>query len=56
VDEDCRNDLRMFVLDQVRDDRRLHPLQAFDAADVAANENAVYDAASLAFAKRLGQH
>jgi hypothetical protein len=38
------------VLDQFRDNRRAHPLEASDATNVTANENAVDDTSSLVVA------
>jgi len=48
--KDCRDDLRVFVLDQFWDNRRAHLLEAFDATNVTANQNAVDDASSVVVA------
>ena len=36
-----RHDLRMLIAQQLRHRRRVHPLQALDARDIAALQNAV---------------
>ena len=56
MDHDGRDDLRVLVADQLRHRARTHPLQAFDAAGVAALQNAVDQRGGFVVAERLLQH
>jgi hypothetical protein len=49
-------DLRVLVADHVGHGARLHPLQAVQAAGVAAQQDAVDQAVGLVFAQGLGEH
>ena len=53
VHQDRGDDLRVLVAHQLGHRARLHPLQAFDAADVAALQDAVEQQVGLVLAERL---
>ena len=54
--DDGGDDLRVFVQNQLCHRRRIHPLQAFDAAGVAAHHDAVNQITRLVVTQRVGQH
>ena len=51
-----RDDLGVFVLDQVGDGRCVHPLQALDTRGFTCLQDARNQVGSLVVAQRLGQH
>ncbi len=51
-----RLDLRVLVADHVGDGARLHPLEAVQAAGVAAQQDAVDQAVGFVFAQGRGEH
>ncbi len=56
VHQDGRNDLRVFVLDQVGNRRGIHPLQAFDTGGLARLQDARDKVRCLVVTERLGQY
>jgi hypothetical protein len=56
VDQDRRDDLRVLVAQQLGDRSGVHPLEALDAGDVGALQDAVEQQGGLVFAERLAQH
>src|SRR6201996_1741639 len=56
VHQDRRDDLRVFVAQQLGHRAGVHPLERLDAGDVAALQDAVDQQAGLVLAERLAQH
>ncbi|MCU0814512.1 MAG: hypothetical protein MUC32_09450, partial [Burkholderiaceae bacterium] len=56
VHEDRGDDLRVLVAQQLGHRTGVHPLQALDARDVAALQDAVEQQVGLVLAERLAQH
>ena len=56
VHQDGGDDLRVLVAHQLGHGRRIHPLQAFDAADIVALQDAVEQQVGLVLAERALEH
>ncbi len=56
VNQDRRHDLRVLVAQQLGHRDGVHPLQALDARDVAALDDAVDQQVGLVVTQRLAQH
>jgi hypothetical protein len=56
VHHDGSHDLRVFVAQQLGHRQRVHPLQAFDARDIAALKNPVQQQRGLVVAQRPLEH
>ncbi len=56
VDQDHRDDLRMFIAQQLGNRCAVHPFQAFDTGNVAALQDAVEQDGGLFIAQRALEH